>query len=168
MASTRIKEEQMKFRRLNKEELAGMEPEFINFLASNTVTGEDWVKLKADKPEKAEKLIDLFSDIVFEKIIKGITFLEFRTPLDVKIFQCLEDKIIMRGIMIQGTDKVDLRENPSPDAIMSIVKETNAKVRTYSAEKQYKPARDLELFKMLENGCLISKGELFETLEKLQ
>ena len=59
----------MKFRRLTNEELQELEKEFVQFLVSNTVTADDWEKIKEDNPERAEGLIEIFSDIVFEKVI---------------------------------------------------------------------------------------------------
>ena len=156
----------MKFRRLTNEELSEMETEFVRFLVANTVTGEDWVQLKKEKPDKAEALIELFSDIVFEKILGDIKFLEYKTAGDIKTFQCLEEKIIMRGIMIDGKTEIDFTKNPDPKELAELVKSSGAKVRVYSAEKAYKNGREQELFKMLEAGCLISKGELFQTLEQ--
>ncbi|MEL7221363.1 MAG: DUF6495 family protein, partial [Bacteroidota bacterium] len=82
----------MKFRRLTLEELNELEQDFVQFLVANTVTGPDWERIKTEQPDKAESLIELFSDIVFEKIIKGVRYLEFKTMDDIKTFQCLEDK----------------------------------------------------------------------------
>ena len=159
----------MKYRRLQLDELQEMEADFIDFLAANTVTGPDWEKLKAEKPEKANELIDIFSDIVFDKVLKKVEYLEFKTPKDLKTFHCQTDKIVMRGMMVQGESSLDFTKNPEPDQIMNILKETGAKLQLYRAEKVYKDGnREAELFRMMENGCLISKGELYRSLESLQ
>ena len=46
----------MKYRILSKEELEPLKDDFIKFLSANTITGEDWVKIKAEKPEEANTL----------------------------------------------------------------------------------------------------------------
>ena len=51
------------------------------------------VKIKTTTPERAEQLIEVFSDIVFEKVIQKIEYLEHRTADDLKLFECKEDKI---------------------------------------------------------------------------
>jgi hypothetical protein len=56
----------MKYKRLTTEELKHLEKEFVNFLASAQITGSDWEKMKANEIEKAEELLDVFSDLVFE------------------------------------------------------------------------------------------------------
>ena len=57
----------MKFRRLTNEELKPLEKKFIQFLVTNTITGEDWAKMKEQRPEHALKLVDIFSDLMFEE-----------------------------------------------------------------------------------------------------
>ena len=83
----------MKYRRLRQDELESLEKEFVRFLASNQVTAEDWEKLKAGALEKAEKLIEIFSDIVFEKILSDVEYMEFQTPRDIKTFHFEEVRI---------------------------------------------------------------------------
>ena len=155
----------MKYRKLTLGELNELKTEFIRFLVSNTVTGDDWQKLKVDQPEKAEGLIELFSDIVFEKIIKDIEYLEVRMPKDYRTFHCLEDKIIMMGIQAKGVTDMDFTKNEIPAQMVEQIQKSGAQLQLYSAEKAYKPNRGQELFRMLESGALISKdGEMYKTL----
>ena len=157
----------MKYRRLSKEELAEVEKEFINFLVTHTITGEDWLKIKRETPEKAEQLIELFSDIVFEKVLKKVEYLEFKSLTDIKTFQCLPDKIKLMGLHVAGESKLDFSQDMAPQQMMNLLQESNAELKLYSAEKSYSKERELELFEMMESGCLISKGDLYKTLEGL-
>lgn len=159
----------MKYRKLNLDELQELETEFIRFLVSNTITGDDWEKLKTEDPKKAEGLIEIFSDIVFDKIIKGIEYLEVRMPKDYRTFHCLEDKIIMMGIQAQGSSELDFTKNESPGQMMDQIQKAGAKLQLYSGEKAYQPNREQELFRMMESGALISKdGEMYHTLAGLK
>lgn len=160
----------MKFRRLDKEELQEMEPEFIRFLAANTITGDDWEKLKAENLEKAEGLIEIFSDIVFENILKKIEYLEIKTPNDLRTFHCEAEKIKMIGLKINGESSVDFTKNQDPTQIMSLLRLSNAKLQLYKGEKSYAKEREVELFELMEQqGALISKdGHLYKTLAQLQ
>ena len=65
----------MKFRVLTTQELEPLKDDFIKFLSANTITGEDWVSIKKDKPEEAETLLAMFCDIVWEKSLEKINFL---------------------------------------------------------------------------------------------
>lgn len=159
----------MKFRRLNAEELKELETEFIRFLASNTVTGDDWEKLKKENPQNANKLIELFSDIVFEKILKDVQYLEFKSPSDLKTFHCGTDKIKLLGLRIEGESTIDFTKNQAPAEMLQLLQASKAKLQLYEGEKAYSKERALELFGMMENGALISKdGNLYKMLNGLK
>jgi len=158
----------MKYRRLTDKELEHLEQDFIKFLAVNTITANEWLRMKKNEPKKAGELIDSFSDIVFEKTMKKIEHLEFKTPNDIKLFHCMEDKIIMMGLMIEGESDIDFTKPADPQTMLQQLKNSSAKLKIYQAEKQFSGQRDMELFEMMENGCLISEGELFHTLEQLK
>ena len=159
----------MKYRRLSNDELKELEPEFVKFLASNHVTADDWVKMKEDNPKKVEGLIEVFSDIVFDKILKKVDYLEFKTPNDLKIFHCQPEKIVMMGLFIEGKSDLDFTQTLQPNEMMEKFRTSGANLKLYSAEKAYKNGREAELFKMMENGCLIVKdGTLFNLLSSLR
>ncbi|MCB0705682.1 MAG: hypothetical protein KDC34_10250 [Saprospiraceae bacterium] len=158
----------MKYRQLNTDELQELEQEFIQFLASNQITASDWEKLKQNQPEKVTELITLFSDIVFDKILKEATYLEYREARDLKTFYCGPDKIVMLGLYIEGDASLDFTENLPPEEMLAKIQGSSAQLKMYRAEKSYQGEREQELFRMLEGGALISKeGNLFNTLQGL-
>lgn len=159
----------MKYRRLRTDELKELERDFIAFLASNTVTAADWEKLKDTEPEKAEKLIELFSDIVFDKVLGDVEYMEYKTPKDIKTFHFLEDKIVMNGLYIEGNTSFDFTQDQSPEQMLQQVHLSGAQLKLYTAEKAYSRGSEMEAFEMLENGAVISKdGHLFKVLEGLK
>lgn len=159
----------MKYRRLTNEELAELETEFIRFLVSNTVTGDDWEKIKKEDTEKAEGLIEIFSDIVFDKTISKIEYLEMKTPKDLKTFRCNKNDIEMMGLKIEGDSELDLTHDISSEEMMVKLQSSNAKLQLYSANKKYKNEnREQELFQMMQWGSLISDGKLFHLLRTLK
>lgn len=160
----------MKYRRLTLEELEELETEFVRFLAANTVTSEDWVKIKTTTPERAEQLIEVFSDIVFEKVIQKIDYLEHRTVDDLKLFECKEDKINLIGIKIEGVTGIDFTNKQTGEEMLEIFRTAPAgSVKMYSANKNYQNNdRSKELFGMMQNGCLIAKGELYKAMAELK
>ena len=129
----------MKFRRLTTEELQELEQEFIRFLAANTVTGDDWEQIKKESPQKAEGLIDIFSDIVFEKIIGQVEYLEFKMPKDYKTFYCQADKITLIGLKLSENSNLDFTQNETLERLMQKLNQGGAQLQIYSAEKEYKP-----------------------------
>lgn len=159
----------MKYRRLSNDELIELEKDFVKFLAANTITADDWVKLKKNDPNKVEELIGVYSDIVYDKTLTQLEFLEFKTPYDIKTFHCQKDKMVMMGIAVAPDAGVNFLEEIAPKEMMAALKQSGQEVQIYTAEKGYNDNREKELFNMLESGCLISKdGYLFKTLSKLK
>ncbi|MCB0630097.1 MAG: DUF6495 family protein [Saprospiraceae bacterium] len=159
----------MKYRRLRQDELEQLEQEFIHFLVANGVPGPDWEKIKTTDADKAEDLIALFSDIIFDKTLEQIQYLEFKSPKDIKTFHCQADKIILNGLKIDGETTLDLTITQDPQEMMRQLASSPAKLRLYTAQKEYHPNRKQELFNMMESGALISRdGALFKTLEGLK
>ncbi|NNE28030.1 MAG: hypothetical protein HKN16_00235 [Saprospiraceae bacterium] len=157
----------MKYRRLSLAELKQLEPEFIKFLAANTITGADWEKLKEAEPARAEGLIELFSDLVMEKTLENVSFLEFRTAKEVRCFFCGPAKIVLCGLStprIEGFSFEDLSGNNS---LQDLLSSGQVQLETYRTEKGYQKERNLEIFSMLQSGCMISDGQLFKTLETM-
>ncbi len=158
----------MKYRRLDQEELEELKTEFVNFLSSNTITADDWQKIKAEDPVKAEGLIDIFSDIVFEKTLQKIEYLEHRSKQGLNIFHCQADKMVMVGLTVEGKSTLDFTKNQTPEEMITQLRASGARLRMYQAEKKYDPNRSAELYKMMEQGCLITNDHLFNTFMGMQ
>ncbi|MCB0467853.1 MAG: hypothetical protein KDC64_06540, partial [Aequorivita sp.] len=66
----------MKYARLTKEQFEELHQEFINFLATQSITADEWKKLKIEKPEVAEQELDIFSDLIWEGVLNKVKYLE--------------------------------------------------------------------------------------------
>ena len=159
----------MKYRRLGLDELQQLEQDFINFLAANSVTSDDWEKLKQESPEKVEQLLDIFSDMVFDKTLEKVQYLEQKAARELRTFHCLPEHMIMLGLRIQGQTQLDFRQQQSPQEMMQQLQASRAQLQLFRGEKAYRQDRKLEIFHLMEQGALISKdGQLFKTLEQLK
>ncbi len=159
----------MKYRRLTGEELEELEKEFVRFLATNSIPAGEWERLKSERPKEVERLIQVFSDLVFERTLREVRYLEFKTARDIKTFHCLPDKIVMIGLMIDGDSQLDFTAGQDPSQMLALLQLSGARLKMYTAEKHYGKERELELFDMLESGARISKdGQLYRTLASLK
>lgn len=150
-----------KYRKLNLEELQSLEKEFIDFLVINGITADDWVKIKEEEKEKAERIIELFSDVVFEDILRKTQFLQFRGKKEIYAYQCLEDKIVLVGLTAEAESKIDF----SKDNLKDVINEQPDSIKIFTTEKLFSKNREEELFSMLQVGCEISSdGKLFKVL----
>ena len=158
-----------KFRRLRRDELEEVTPQFVKFLSVNGIDAPSWVTIKEDDPRRADALILQFSQIVFSGVIEKIEYLVQRKPHDLRTYRTGPDKIEMRGLLISGTTSVDLTDSSlAPRDIFERLKEDGATPKLYTAERTYLPiGRDQDVFLRMEEGALIDNGDLFRLLDGL-
>ena len=66
----------MKYARLTKEQLEELHPEFINFLATQSIDKAEWDAIKKNKMHVAEQEIDVFSDMIWEKALTNVSHID--------------------------------------------------------------------------------------------
>lgn len=154
----------MKYTRLTKEQFEELHQEFINFLATQSITAEEWADIKANKPEVAEEELDVFSDLVWEGVLKKVVYLEHISPQQMHLFHLKENEMQLVAIKLT-IDTVDLttaegfswfRENLLSD-----------EVEFLTASKAYSEDKALDKFKLIQQGGVITKGDLYKYFEKL-
>ncbi len=154
----------MKYTRLSKEQFEELNQEFINFLATQSITANEWQDIKENKPEVAEQELDLFSDLVWEGVLSQAKFLENISEHHIYLFKLHEADIQLIGIKVLN-EEVDLttgegyswlREHLLDDA-----------VELFTARKDYTEDRHLDIFSLIQQGAHITKGELFEYFDNL-
>lgn len=146
----------VKYRHLTTEEMEQFEKEFIDYLVVNGITADSWEKMKQDEPDKANHISWLFADVVFEKILRNCQFLLFRSEGNIQAIQCLQDKMILVAITATNSE-VNLES-----CDLSSLKVDQ--VQFVKGEKKYQEVREIELFKMTEQGYQISDGTVFKQL----
>ncbi|WP_417236146.1 DUF6495 family protein [Bizionia paragorgiae] len=153
----------MKYARLTKEQFEELHQEFINFLASQTITASEWEELKKNKPEVAELELDVFSDLIWEGVLNQAKYLEHISPQSIHLFALNEDKMHLIGIKVKSDVDLSttegfnwLRENLMDD-----------RVEFVQAQKAYSEERNLDKFTLIQQGANITKGELYNYMYKL-
>ena len=154
----------MKFRRLTNEELQPLEKKFIQFLVANTITGDDWAKMKERRPEQAMGLVDIFSDLMFHESLIKVQYLKQATPNELRIFYFNTDNIELLSLIVNENAAIDFTND---EEWLKKLQITEGGISFYKTEKKYSDSREVEIFKMIENGCRISDSYLYDTLQKL-
>ena len=83
----------MEYKRLSTEQFEALHEEFATFLATNSIDKKEWDLLKLNEIEKAEVLLDLFSDMVWNDVLDKELFIEHLNPNHFFLFECLKYKI---------------------------------------------------------------------------
>lgn len=154
----------MKYTRLTKEQFEELHQEFINFLATQSITADEWADIKKNKPEVAEQELDVFSDLVWEGVLGQVQYLEHISPQQMHLFYLKDD--IMQLIAVKINDEaVDLTTAEGFDWFRSNLMSDDVEFLT--ANKTYTEDKLLDKFKLIQQGGSITKGELFRYFEKL-
>lgn len=146
-----------KYRVLDNEELGAFEKEFVEFLVINSITADDWVKIKADDQERTQQIISLFSDVIFEKLMRQTQYLISRSKDNIACFHYQASQAVLVGLETSDED-IDLLTISSAEDI------PRAGVSIYNSTKTYKKQREVEMFEMLNSGAEISDGKLYKAL----
>lgn len=154
----------MKYKRLTLEELNTLEKEFIQFLSSAQITANDWEKMKSAEPEKAEELIDVFSDVVYDKVMQKIKYAEYRDEKTLNLYYFAKEKVELVGMKVSANSKLNLN---SDDLFKEWKTNNDAGVNIFKSEKKYNKNREEEVFEMLQNGCTITDEKYFKLLSDL-
>ena len=152
----------VKYRRLSIDELEELEKEFIQFLAVNGIDATKWQELKASKTNEADNIIDSFSDVVVEKSLQNIKYIEHRTSSDYKIFFYDEKEAHMIGVKSNSIDLLKSDWHKKAPEYFS-----KNQISLIKGTKKFSKSRTEELFEMLQKGCSPSEQKWFSVLGKL-
>lgn len=154
----------MKYTRLTKEQLEELEPEFINFLATQSITGDEWAKIKKDTPKVAEDELDVFSDLIWEGVLSKVVYLENISAQQMHLFELSEKEMKLIAVKVMNP-KIDLttqigfnwfKKNWQSDF-----------VEYMTAAKAYTDDKNLDKFQLIKQGAVITKGELYKWFQSM-
>jgi NAD-specific glutamate dehydrogenase len=154
----------MKYKRLTTDELNALEKEFINFLSSAQITANDWEKMKKSEQHKAQELIDIFSDVVYDKVLRKIKYAEYRDEKTLNLYFFGDEKIELVGIRVSANSHFNLNTD---DLLSQWNVNKDAGINIFKSEKIYNKVREEEVFELLQNGCNVTDEKYFKLLSGL-
>jgi hypothetical protein len=154
----------MKYRMLSQEELEIFETELKQFLVVNHVYDDEWKRINADEPEKAVELVGLFSDQILQTVYEKIECLEFRSTTNALLFRMGKEHIELIAIQAKNptVEGVDLS---TPEKMHEMLKNHAEKLAFFKHQKAYQQPRELEIHSLLNQGCVLSTLEFWETMK---
>ena len=154
----------MKYTRLTKEQLEELHPEFITFLATQTIDKKEWDDLKTNKPEIALQEIDVFSDLIWDKAITNVRFIDHFSKNHIFLFKC-HDELLESLIIQTSNEEIDFFTTEGLEWLGNNLFTDVVTIQT--GKKEVTENRNEEVFKIIQNGGIISKGELYIKLTAL-
>jgi hypothetical protein len=129
---------------LSLAQLEALETDFVAFLIVNGVEGETWKTLNETNPSKAQELVNLFSQVVWEKVLKETNYVK-RLSESERIFGYLGEE---QGVLLIG------QQNPSGWVF-------------HRAKKQWGGKRESEVFTLLQQGFERATEQEFTEVSQL-
>ena len=125
-------------------QLEALETDFVAFLIVNGVEGETWKTLNETNPSKAQELANLFSQVVWEKVLKETRHVK-RVSETERVFGFLGEE---QGILLIG------QQNPNGWVF-------------HKANKHWVNNRESEVFALLQQGFERATEQEFNEVSQL-
>jgi hypothetical protein len=154
----------MKYTRLTKEQFDELHPEFINFLATQSIDKAEWDKIKQERPEVAEQELDVFSDLIWEGVLSRTQYLEHFSKSHIFLFQSFDTyvhSIVLKSLVpeIDFLTKEGLQwlsDNMFTDTIEMKI-----------GKKEFTTSRNDSLFELIKQGAFVSDGQLYQQINTI-
>ncbi|MBK5194159.1 MAG: hypothetical protein JJE07_13325 [Flavobacteriaceae bacterium] len=149
----------MKYTRLSKEQFEELQQEFINFLATQSISAKEWEEIKQQKPEAAEEELDVFSDLIWEGVLEQVTYLEHFSPNQMYLFHISQEEIDLIAVTVENK-AIDITTREGYQWLQKNIMEDS--VNLFTSTKAISAERNKDIFALIQQGAVITKGELFE------
>lgn len=149
----------MKYARLTKEQFEELHQEFISFLASQSITAEEWTDIKANKPELVDQELDVFSDLIWEGVLNNVNYLEHISPQQLMLFSISETHMDLIAIKVDD-EKIDITTDYGYKWLQQNLQDDL--VSLYTSNKAIGEDRNKDIFVLIQQGANITKGDLYK------
>ena len=154
----------MKYTKLSKEQFEELNEEFAVFLAAQSIDAKEWTSIKENKPDLADKEMEVFSDFVWEKVLDKANYLEHFSPDSFNLFKCDQDAI-ERIVVKVNKEGINLLE--SNDFEWLIDNSKDPRIEYLKGKKDYNKERNDDIFDLIQKGSVVSDGKLYEAIFKM-
>lgn len=152
----------MKYRMLSDEELQVLEPELKEFLIVNGFDGEAWEELNREQPEKAIALVELFSDIVLEKVYKKVDVLEKRDAENMTLIRIGDSAMELFHVSVKKKGILNLAESETISSLLNRYKDA---LDFYRGQKKHQLTREEEVHRLIVQGFAVVPIQFWEEIK---
>jgi len=155
----------MKYRNLTYQELIVLKDDFNDFLYDHRYNRFEWRVLLDHDSSLAIDLLRKYSESTFDKVMKGINYLELRTNKMLRVMHCKRNAIVTLGIEVplhSNIDLLDIHTLKNPE-----LKDLKG-YRCFKTIAPYQVERENEVFQLIENGAYVVDQTSFEHLSLLR
>lgn len=153
----------MKYQRLTKEQFEELHEEFTTFLATQSIDAEKWKEIKEKRPSLAEEQLDLFSDMIWERVLEKVNYLENIASNYLFLFHIGKEN--MEAIIIHILD--ESKDVTTKEGFMWLkdnMLSENVQIRR--GKKQFGEDRLQDIFALIRQGAEITEGILYRAIDE--
>jgi|SRR5690554_1117070 len=151
----------MKYARLPLSDLKDLEKEFVDFLAVNGIAAEEWQRLKAEEKDTVEGIIDQFSDVIWEGVLRKTEIVEHRRKDVLTLCKVVESELSTFVVKTKD-ESIDLTQANEVEKALSNLDDYEVNMRVDKITK----ATTEQLFELLQIGFYITKNEQYAKVFK--
>ena len=152
----------MKYACLTQEQFEELHEEFSFFLASQSIDKKKWDKLKSLNSDIVGEEMDLFSDMVWDRTLEKVKYLENLSENHLFLFKRQKESIDL--ILIKSKDNT-----PSllaEDGWQWLIKNLkHSSITVFQSSKVIDEDYKLKMFDLIKNGASISNADRFEQIK---
>lgn len=154
----------MQYTRLTKEQFEALNEEFATFLATQSIDKSTWEQYKNEHHKIVDETLDVFSDMIWDKVLNQTNYIEHYSKNFIFLFKCFPDKVASIVIKHQN-EGVDFL---TTKGLQWMVEHLNDdEVEIIIGNKPYERNRNQALFSLIQQGAILSNGELYEQLNQI-
>jgi hypothetical protein len=155
----------MKYKRLNSSELENLKDDFIRFLASQGIDAAEWQKMKSEKVEDAEEIINIYSNLVYDQALSKCNYIEHVSAKEFKTLKFEDDQTIVQGIKVKESSNINLNTQDFQKSVQQGLE--NNEIEVFTATKPHQKLREQEMFDWIEKGGYMADDKWFNEVSRL-
>ena len=148
----------MKYRCLTYQEFDLLSSDFNDFLYAEKINKYEWRILQDQHSSAAFRLLEKYSDLIFEKVMKGVQYLEYRTEKQLFLYKCAKDSYTKICIEVPLKSPIVLTDLES---LNKLSENELTSYKSYKTISFYKNGREEEIFQLIESGHYIVDQKAF-------
>ena len=106
-----------------------------------------------------------YSDLVFDRMVKDVKYLEFRSEKHLKAIECHKDYMVSIGVEIPKNSKLNLTDMRT---LLELDRVDKHAYKCFEFIVSYHKDRDHQIFDMIEEGCYVVDSSVFNQLRILR
>ena len=152
----------MKYHRLTHKQFEELHEEFSVFLATQGMDHSKWDAIKTKNSDQVDALLDLFSDLVWDKISNECKFLEYISKDHLILVKIADYKA--SAFVIKVSDRtIDLTSLEAFEWVLNNFNSDN--VTLFHGSKAYDKSKNDFVYSYLKKGAIRTDGHRFIALE---